>query len=44
MLEFFIFLYFIYLIAYGIYFKYCIKPNFEKKIIFITGGSSGIGE
>ena len=34
----------LYSIAYLIYWKYFIKPNFKGKTIFLTGASSGIGE
>ena len=44
MLSIIVFWYIVYHICYHIYWTYFVSPDFSKKIIFITGGSSGIGE
>ena len=44
MIEIIAIIFFIYYVFYNIYWYKLVKPNFENKIIFLTGGSSGIGE
>ncbi len=44
MISIIVFWYIMYHICYHIYWSYFVRPDFSNKIIFLTGGSSGIGE